>query len=98
MLVVVPNDEHLTSSPELARPRSASVEGESRNGRPDHRHLKQQQERSHPPAIFKGLVPAQGLVDAEERHLVPQVPQEKIEQIRKARLWRSEERRVGKEG
>ena len=44
------------------RRRSASVEDESRNGRPDHRHLKQQQERSHPPAIFKGLVPVQGLL------------------------------------
>src|SRR5438477_1533675 len=65
---------------------SASIESKCRNGRPDYGHLKQQQKRPHPAAVFKRLFPVQRLVNAQERHLLQQMPQEEIEQIRKACL------------
>src|SRR3981081_317770 len=67
-----------------------SIEGECGNRRPDHCHFKQQQDRSDPSAIFERLLPMQRFVDAEQRHLFEDMPEEKIQQIRVPLLWISE--------
>src|SRR3981081_4211761 len=82
-----PTSSHLGRWPGAPAP---SIEGECGNRRPDHCHFKQQQDRSDPSAIFERLLPMQRFVDAEQRHLFEDMPEEKIQQIRVPLLWISE--------